>query len=191
MEHHNLTTRLEAVLLFKNEPVAKAELCAILSVDETALQEALALLDSSYTRGIRLSQTNDSVSLVTAPEASEIIEQLTKDELQKDIGKAGLEVLAIVLYKGPISRREIDFIRGVNSQSIIRNLLIRGLISKSESKKEGERSTVYEATHELLSFMGVVNCAQLPEYDTVTTELDSQSNSSEITLDDPNNESVS
>ena len=69
--------------------------------------------------------------LGTAPQMSATVETLTKEELMKDLGKAGLETISIILYKGPISRAEIDYIRGVQSNFILRNLLVRGLIEKS------------------------------------------------------------
>ena len=115
-------------------------------------------------------RNGNEVMFATAPEASTLIEKITKDELTRDLGKAGLEVLSIILYKGPVARREIDYIRGVNSNFIIRNLLIRGLIEKTESK-EGERSFTYKPTFELLSYMGVSSAHELPEYEKMQAEI--------------------
>ena len=76
-------------------------------------------------RGLSLVRTDDEVMLGTAKEFSGLIEDLAKEELSRDLGKAGLETLSIVLYLGPITRADIDYIRGVNSQFILRALLIR------------------------------------------------------------------
>ena len=95
----------------------------------------------------------------------------TKEELSRDIGKAGLETLSIIIYRGPISRREIDYIRGVNSTFIIRNLLIRGLVEKVQAEKD-QRSFLYKPTLELLSFLGVRNFEELPDYAAVRVELE-------------------
>ncbi len=162
---------LEALLFFKNEPISVKKIATTLEKSEEEITEALTLVETTYAeRGIRLMRNGNEVMFATAPEASTLIEKITKDELTRDLGKAGLEVLSIILYKGPVARREIDYIRGVNSNFIIRNLLIRGLIEKTESK-EGERSFTYKPTFELLSYMGVSSAHELPEYEKMQAEI--------------------
>ena len=110
-------------------------------------------------------RNGDEATLGTVPEMGALIESLLKEELVKDLGKAGLETLAIVLYRSPITRTEINYIRGVNSNYILRNLLVRGLIEKDEHSTA--RSTMYKPTFELLSYMGVSKVEDLPEYTSV------------------------
>jgi chromosome segregation and condensation protein ScpB len=74
--------------------------------------------------------------LGTVPEASELIEKIIKDELTRELGKSSLETLTIILYKSPIAKPEIDYIRGVNSNYILRNLLVRGLVEKISNPKD-------------------------------------------------------
>jgi segregation and condensation protein B len=119
---------------------------------------------------VTLIKTDGSVVLATAAEASQIIETLHRDEISKDLGKAGLETLAIVLYKHPISRREIDYIRGVNSAFIVRNLLIRGLIEKIDDT-DNKRSFLYRPTIGTLSFMGLSSVCDLPDYEETLKQL--------------------
>jgi segregation and condensation protein B len=109
--------------------------------------------------------------MVTAPEAHEIIEAMRKDELSGDIGKAGAETLAIVLYRGPISRAEIDRIRGVNSTFILRNLLIRGLVERRQHPTDS-RSWVYATTPELMNHLGIQSREMLPDFVAVMDSLD-------------------
>ncbi len=109
--------------------------------------------------------------LGTAAEASSLIEALQKEEISRDLGKAGSETLAIVLYKGPISRREIDFVRGVNSAFIVRNLLVRGLIERVEDEGKA-RGFLYGPTAALLSYMGISKIDALPEFENVRKEID-------------------
>jgi segregation and condensation protein B len=109
--------------------------------------------------------------LGTAQELSPLIEQLTKEELSRDLGKAGLETLSIILYQGPISRADIDYIRGVNSQFIVRNLLIRGLIERVDNPKDA-RSFLYKTTLQLLSHLGVSKIEDLPEYQQVRKDIE-------------------
>lgn len=160
----NLESKIEALLFFKNEPITLVELGKMLSTPIEDIRLAVESLQNFYRdRGIVLISNGDELSLGTSPEVSNLIEKVQKDELSRDIGRAGLETLAIILYKGPISRREIDYIRGVNSSFILRNLLIRGLIERSESEA-GERSFSYKPTLELMRFLGVTKKEELPEF---------------------------
>ena len=113
---------------------------------------------------------DDEVMLGTASKLSHIIERLTKEELVRDLGKAGLETISIIAYKGPISRVEIDYIRGVQSNFILRNLQIRGLVEKITNEKD-HRSFLYRPTFELLQFLGVSKIEDLPEYEKVKLEF--------------------
>jgi segregation and condensation protein B len=92
--------------------------------------------------------------------------------LVRDLGKAGLETLTIILYKHPIKRSEIDYIRGVNSSFILRNLLIRGLIERLTEKEGLGRGYLYKPTLELLSHLGVSKIENLPESASITSELE-------------------
>jgi segregation and condensation protein B len=162
--HISLSAQLEAILFWKGEPVSRKRLAEILKTDKSGLDQAAAELEASLSeRGLVLVQKEDELMLGTSPAVSNLIEQLTKDELVRDLGKAGLETLSIVLYKGPLSRREIDHIRGVNSNFILRNLLIRGLVEKVNSPTD-QRSFLYKPTMELLTFMGLTKLEDLPEY---------------------------
>ena len=116
-------------------------------------------------------EVNDEVALVTAPQASELIERLTKEELSKDLGKAGLEALSVILYQGPIGKSDIDYIRGVNSHYILRSLMVRGLVERLPDPSD-QRSYRYRATPELLAHLGVSNREQLPEYERLRSEID-------------------
>lgn len=157
-------TALEAILFYRGEPEKRSYLQKLLNITEEELEEGLQSLASSLqTRGIRLLLVNDEVELVSAPETSELISTLRKDELTRDLGKAGAETLAIILYHGPASRAHIDYIRGVSSNFILRNLLIRGLIERI-SNPENTRSVLYRATPSLLAHLGVTTLDELPEY---------------------------
>ncbi len=162
---------LEALLFYRAEPVRLRELMALLGTNEEETRHALATLKESLGgRGVRLLETNDTFELVTAPEASALIESLRREELTRDLGKAGAETLAIILYRGPVSRAEIDFIRGVNSTFILRNLLIRGLVERRAHEKGG-RGTYYGPTAELLKYLGITSIEALPDYVQVREEV--------------------
>jgi len=168
-----LDSQIEAILFLKSEPLRKGDLAKILGVTLEEIENALFVLEERLkTRGIILLSKDDDVVLGTSPEMSEVIESLRKEELSKDLGKAGLETLSIILYREPITRAGIDYLRGVNSNFILRNLLIRGLIEKV-SNPEDQRSYLYKPSFELLSFLGIKSVEDLPEYDKIQEEIKS------------------
>ena len=173
-----LEQKIEAVLLFKNEPVTLAELSKLLNVPRENLQSTISNLQKEYSnRGIVLITNGEEVSLGTNPENSELIETLQKEELSRELGRAGLETLAIVLYKGPISRREIDHIRGVNSSFVIRTLMIRGLIDRTDpSTSSGQtaqgRSYSYKPTLKLFQHLGITRKEDLPDYNSAFKKIE-------------------
>ena len=168
----NLSAQLEAILFWKAEPVSFKKLAELLKVDVLTVQATIIELEHALKgRGLTLVQTDTEVMLGTSKEMSSLIEQLTKEELTRDLGKAGLETLSIILYQGPISRADIDYIRGVNSQFIVRNLLIRGLVERVDNPKDA-RSFLYKTTLQLLAHLGVSKVQDLPEFDRVRQDIE-------------------
>jgi len=168
-----LSSQVEALLFWKNENVTIAWLSKSLEKSREEIEEALKELDSvlkTTERGVFLQRNGEEIALKTAPEASSLIEKFSKEELVKELTPSSLETLSIISYRGPISKKEIDYIRGVNSGFILRNLLIRGLIAKEEGK-EG-RGILYKPTLELLSLLGISNMTELEEYETVKNEIE-------------------
>jgi segregation and condensation protein B len=122
-----------------------------------------------------LVETKDEVSLATAPNMKDFIEQIAKDEMSREIGKAGLETLSIILYNGPVSRREIDYVRGVNSAFILRNLCIRGLVEKKADIKDS-RVLKYKGSLSLLAHLGLKKIEDLPEFQNFKAQIDNSKN---------------
>jgi segregation and condensation protein B len=167
----DLSAKIEAILFFKSEPVSLKFLANALEVTEKDIELALEQLGQSLAgRGVTLMTKGEEVMLGTAPVASTLIENLIKEELSKDLGKAGLETLAIIIYEGPISRPEIDYIRGVNSSFILRNLLVRGLVERLP-KPGDSRTFIYGPSFDLLRYLGVSQVENLPEFATIRQEL--------------------
>lgn len=167
-----LEHKLEAVLFYKGEPETKAKLAKVLGATVEEVEEAATKLDLALsTRGIRLLKIQDQLELVTAPETSEVLNNVRKEELVRDLGKAGSETLAVILYRGPVSRADIDYIRGVNCAFILRNLQIRGLVRRIQNP-DNARSFLYEATPDLLKHLGVTEITSLPDYQKMREELE-------------------
>ncbi|MCD5381766.1 MAG: SMC-Scp complex subunit ScpB [Candidatus Pacebacteria bacterium] len=167
----SLEQQIEGVLFYKTEPMKIKTLAAFFEEQEETVREALTALETRLQAGAtRLVRTDTEVQLTTAPELSDLIEGLRKDELSKTIGKAGAETLAIILYRGPVARAEIDKIRGVNSSFILRNLLIRGLIERVNVK--GKLTFQYTVTPTLLGHLGIAKKEELPQYEDILNALD-------------------
>lgn len=160
-----LDAYIEAILFLEGEPVRVKKLAEILGKKEKEIADAVEILGQKLeNRGIRLIKKESEVMLSTAPETSKICEAVSKEEFNKDIGKAGLEVLAIIIYQFPTSRHDIDYIRGVNSSFTVRNLMVRGLVERKTNPKDG-RSYIYSPSFNLLQFLGIGEINKLPEYE--------------------------
>lgn len=171
MEEIQLQSKIEALLFYKGEDLSIKELSKILNQPEGNIKEALILLEESLVgRGLVLIHKDDSVALGTNPKLSDMINDIRKEEITKELSKASLETLSIILYKDGVTRSEIDYIRGVNSSFIIRNLLVRGLIERGFDKNDSRR-VLYKPTIELISFMGVTSVDQIQDYKEIKDQL--------------------
>lgn len=166
-----LESKIEGLLFYKGEDVEIKKLAEFLGASIEEIKEALDKLENSLqNRGLVLVRKDDSVVLGITSELSSLIESIRKDEITKDLSKASLDTLSIILYKNEISRSEIDYIRGVNSSFILRNLIVRGLIERIADPKDS-RKLLYRPTFETLSFMGITAIDQLPNYKEVQSQL--------------------
>ncbi len=180
---------IEGLLFYKSQPLKKSHLAKQFSVSEDDLRLTLDTLRVRLETGAtRLLETDTEIELVTAPSLAPFIEELRKQDIKADLGKAGAETLAIILYRGPISRSEIDKIRGVNSSFILRNLLIRGLIERGEKKGSGY---LFSITPSLLAHLGVDRKEALADFARITDALEhfSEENTDGRVLDDSNDKS--
>ena len=164
-----LDVLVEAVLFYKASPQKITTLKKLFEVSNEEWMKGIDRLEKRLENSaLRLVQTDKEILLTTAPELAEFVEAMRKDELGNDIGKAGAETLAIILYRGPVARGEIDRIRGVNSAFILRNLLTRGLITRQALKNSHQ----FVVAPELLQQLGISKKEALPEYKTFMDALD-------------------
>ncbi len=157
---------IESILFSVGEPISVEKIADTLNEKQSLVKEAIEQLAKDYQdkgRGLRIIRKGEKIQLVTAPENSHYIEKMIKDEVQQDLTPAGLETLAIIAYRGPISRAEIEEIRGVNSSYILRNLLIRVLIDR-KGHPEDSRAYVYEISFNFLRKLGLSSIKELPNY---------------------------
>jgi len=169
--NNNLENKIEAILFFKGEPVSFKRLEDILKVSKEEIKDAIFNLKINLeNKGVVLVENNNEVTLGTAPELGKLIENLQKEELNKELSKASLETLSIILYKNGVSRAEIDYIRGVNSSFTLRALSVRGLIEKTVDVKDNRRY-IYRPSFELLSYMGIKSVEELPDWNDLNNSI--------------------
>lgn len=154
---------LEALLFIAGEPVTVAQLVQALELPADAVEAALeALAAGCAGRGIRVQRHGDHVQLVSAPEAAAVIERFLGVQPQAKLSAAALETLAIIAYRQPITRAQVDALRGVDSSGVIRALLGRDLIAETGRLDTVGRPILYATTDEFLRQFGLGQLADLP-----------------------------
>ena len=169
-----LDSKIEAILFIKGEPIKIKQLAKTLDANEAEIRGAIAVLEGKLAdRGLQIVVTPEEIVLGTSKQLSELIEKIQKEELDKDLSRAALETLAIILYqnKEGATRSNIDYIRGVNSSFILRNLAIRGLVLKVTHPAD-KRTFVYKPSTDLLSHLGVGKIEVLPDYGAIQAKLE-------------------
>jgi len=169
-----LSAQLEAVLFTAGGPLEKRRLATLLAVPLEDIETALAELTNTLSnRGVALVSTEKEAELRTNPETADVIKAYRESELSRDLGKAGLETIALILYKGGATRGDIDFVRGVNSGAALRSLLMRGLIERTDDPADKRRAR-YLPTIEALAHLGVGKREDLPRYAEFSSALATQ-----------------
>lgn len=167
-----LETLIEAALFFRGGTMRIKELAKAIGASPEETKTALESLKTSRAgSGIRVIVERDEAALGTAPEAHTMIETMRREELEGPLGKAGLETLALIVFRGPLPRSDIEYVRGVNCQYILRSLMIRGLVERIDNPSD-KRSFVYRATPELPAYFGVGSLAELPGFEEIRQKID-------------------
>ena len=158
---------LEGILfIVGDEGTTIDEIKKILEINEDEVKELLLELKKDYEdegRGLRISYLGNAFKLTTKEEHKDYYEKLVTDSRTTNLSNAALEVLAIIAYNEPITRLEVDNIRGVNSSQIIRRLLARGLIKTCGKTDTIGRPNLYKTTNEFLDYFGLSSKDDLPD----------------------------
>jgi segregation and condensation protein B len=157
---------LEAVLFAAARPLSLKKLAEIVQLDADDVQSDLEhlreRLDASES-GVMLQNNGSDYELVTRPEASDAVAKVVTAELQGELSRPSLEALSILAYCGPMTRPELEQIRGVQSAMILRNLMLRGLVEQKEELRFGQ--PVFAVTFDFLNHLGIENVTSLPHYE--------------------------
>jgi segregation and condensation protein B len=159
----SLAAKIEGMLFVSAEPVPVAQLSTALDVTASVVERGLKELDESLsTRGLRLQRNAGRVQLTTAPELAELIELFLGLDATTHLSRAALETLAIIAYQQPCTRPQVDSIRGVNSDGMMKSLLSKGLVQESGRTDGPGRPILYSTTPEFLQHFGLGSIIELP-----------------------------
>jgi segregation and condensation protein B len=164
-------TSLEAILFALAKPLAVSTLKKTLDVSDEVLREAIADVKARFNTeesGIHLLEHEGKLQFVTNPSQAELVAALLREEVGGELTRPSLETLTIIAYRGPITKPEIEQIRGVNCSLIIRNLLMRGLIDEAEDT--ARLQPVYTVSSDFVRHLGVHSVSELPDYQTLNQD---------------------
>jgi segregation and condensation protein B len=165
---NQLSAQIEAVLSTKAEAVTITDIAELTDSDAKSVQQAIShLKDKLEERGLELIQHEDGIQLVSAPEHSDLIAQQRQQEVDTNLTKAQSEALAVIAYMAPVTKSAIDFVRGVNSRSVLRNLSTRGLINKQQKQD----TVQFSLSSEALQHLGITSIQDLPKYEQTKKRL--------------------
>jgi segregation and condensation protein B len=162
-QHLNLEASIEAILFVSSNALSSKQIADVLGVTTRIVEKALKSMEENFkNRGIRIQKSREGFKLTTAPEAASIIEMYLDLDTTSRLTKAALETLAVIAYQQPITRPMIDAVRGVNSDSVIKNLLSKGLIEEAGRSEGAGRPILYTTSPEFLQYFGLSSLKDLP-----------------------------
>lgn len=165
----SLISQIESLLFAASAPLSARQLARACAVKTAEVEKSLQSLAEHYRRradaGLALIRAGDGYQLATNPDNGALVSDWQKNELNSDLTPAALEALTIIAYRGPVSRAELEQIRGVNCALILRNLRWRGLVEP----KEEQGIERWQVTVEFIRFLGVSSVEELPDYENLHT----------------------
>jgi segregation and condensation protein B len=163
-ENDDLTAALEALLFVASGPVAASQLAEVLGKSSSDVNEALKLLNGKLEagRGLSLQWHKNKVQLTSSAQHGKVIEDFLGLEASSRLSRAALETLSIIAYKQPATRPQLDSIRGVNSDGVIKSLLSKGLIEEVGRAEGPGRPIMYGTTPDFLQHFGIKSLDDLP-----------------------------
>jgi segregation and condensation protein B len=157
---------LEALLFLAGKPLTVRKIAELLGTDAAGARAVIDTFQTTWNArggGTMIAMVGDAVQLVTHPDLHVIAEAYVKDETRSELTRPQLEALTVVVYRGPITKAELEQIRGVHCGLILRNLLIRGLIEERRDAVRAEE--VYTISMDFLRHLGVGDVRELPNYE--------------------------
>lgn len=161
-----LRSKIESLLFISAKPMSVRQLADVTKKKDKEVEEAGNELVEDYkkeNRGVQIIKNGKKFQMVSSPENARVVQEFIKDETGGELSRPSLEALTVIAYRGPISKIDLDRIRGVNCALILRNLLLRGLVeSRTDSAK---KETYYTVTFDFIRFLGINDVRELPDYE--------------------------
>jgi segregation and condensation protein B len=173
----SLKSKIESLLFISTHPLSINKIAEWIAADKDEVKTELENLFTEYNqpgKGINLQKIGSNFQMVTNADNGKLVAEFLKEEVTGELTPASLETLTVIAYRGPITRAELELIRGVNCSIILRNLLIRGLIEEQEDKKN--MVSTYQISFEFMKHLGIKQAADLPDFE----KLNSQENLEKI-----------
>jgi len=171
----DLPARIEGLLFVASEPATLAQLAQTLQANEAAVEEAVEQLRLHYQqRGLRLQRNGRRVQLVTAPEMAADVERFLGLEATTRLSGAALETLALIAYRQPITRAQMEATRGVNCDGVLKTLLGHGLVEPVGRLEQAGRPVIFGTTFQFLQHFGLADLGQLPSLEELTPPQEGQ-----------------
>lgn len=165
----SMQAKLEALLFVSIKPIALAELAKFLKANKAEIKKTLEDLAHSYQErksGLVLINSNGKYQLTSAPEQAEMVKKFLKSEASGELSQPSLETLTIIAYRSPVSKSELEMIRGVNCSLILRNLLMRGLVEEKFDRSKQEN--YYSVSTDFLRHLGLESVKDLPDFENLS-----------------------
>jgi segregation and condensation protein B len=166
-----LKSKIESLLFIGGKPLTIKQIADLTKKKREEIKKAGDELVEEYKdskQGVQIIKNSSKYQMVSSPENAKLIQEFIKDETTGELSRPSLEALTIIAYRGPVSKIDLDRIRGVNCALIIRNLLLRGLIEAKHDKQKNE--TYYTVTFDFIRFLGISDVHQLPEYERLSKD---------------------
>ncbi len=173
MEEKEKISIIEAMLFVSGEPITLSSLKAVMEMPESDIRQSMDLLISEYKerdRGIIIVEIAEGYQMVTNPLYAKLLRKFTNTATSNKLSMPALETLAIVAYKQPLIRAEVEQIRGVNSDGVIKSLLDKRLIKIVGQKEAPGKPMLYGTTREFLQYFGLKDLTELPTLRELTRE---------------------
>lgn len=166
----SVKSEIESLLFVSSRPLSVKRLSDVTGHSKDEIKKALealtAELDARQDSGFIVMRSGDEVQLATSPDHAEMVKNFLKDESFGELTRPALETLTIIGYRGPLTKAELEQIRGVNCSLILRNLMIRGLVETEGGKADDPTApALYRATFDFLRYLGIRQTSELPDYE--------------------------
>lgn len=161
-----LKSKIESLLFVATRPLAINKISEVVEGKKDEVKKVLADLFEEYNqtnKGINIQKIGVNYQMVSNAQNSKIISEFLKEEVTGELTPASLETLTVIAYRGPITKSELEMIRGVNCSVILRNLLMRGFIDEIDDKKDMVQK--YQISFDFMKHLGITEKSQLPDFD--------------------------